>query len=646
MSAQRVVKTPQSLKEIEKFIAESTIDYEDATNVHELRLQAYRTAFDAIMEELKTYRPVLAKIKMAYDASLNDAKETKRELDDTRQALLVISEKCEAKLAEHKQSQVQSLVEAKQEAEQLKNTIKQYQQDKEWYQAQVDKLKLELSETYKQYRDERDARKILVAELRSQQASDTNEVDAKEKQKDAEQNKEGLDPTKLALALEVARSDLKRITDELFNVKADYGDVVPRRDFETNQLKLERVEAEMGKMTNDFDKLQSDHQALLSTQKDVQKERDEYFKQADLLRKDATPRPNWKELAQAWPEGSDDWQTRTKDLTSAENVQFLAKQFQKNDAVHTIPVRGSSEEVPLHLRFEGPDPENVENNHVHNRNLDRVQLSMWIDAIWSAKVAIKGQEDNLSTVFLGVLNDQFKGCEAVVAEYAYSIDYGLERFSDEPHIRLFADILYGRLHESIKYRHDFVIATARTAISAEAAEMKRHGTHLDSNIVFDTMRKCFPLKADEDLDQIRAILEQFEEEDHSKDILSQTVGEETTDLGKYQYLFSQDEFGKRSKFLKMIVAQEEHAKENFISELEMMFEGFTETTFGDVVEAIRKLDPEKTPDDLKATIAAAFHVKTYSEAKEFGGTIACSRVLDGLRNAGVFRAGKPKDMAR
>ena len=172
-----VVKTPQSLKEIEKFIADSTLDYENATNVNELRLQAYRTAFDAIMEELKTYRPVLAKIKAAYDASLNDAKETRRELDDTRQALLVISEKCEAKLAEHKQSENQNLLNSREEVKNLKLKIKEFEENKEWFQSQVDKLKLDLSDTYKLYRDERDARKILVSELRSQQAAESGEIE-------------------------------------------------------------------------------------------------------------------------------------------------------------------------------------------------------------------------------------------------------------------------------------------------------------------------------------------------------------------------------------------------------------------------------------------------------------------------------------
>ena len=48
-----VVKTPQSLKEIEKFIADSTVDYENATNVNDLRLQAYRTQGCCVFTQLR-----------------------------------------------------------------------------------------------------------------------------------------------------------------------------------------------------------------------------------------------------------------------------------------------------------------------------------------------------------------------------------------------------------------------------------------------------------------------------------------------------------------------------------------------------------------------------------------------------------------
>merc|ERR1712176_1157245 len=91
-------KSPTTLKDIETFIAESISGFENATNINELRLQTYRTAFDAIMEELKTYRPILAKIKEAYDISLSDAREVRKELSETQQNILLINENCEARL--------------------------------------------------------------------------------------------------------------------------------------------------------------------------------------------------------------------------------------------------------------------------------------------------------------------------------------------------------------------------------------------------------------------------------------------------------------------------------------------------------------------------------------------------------------------
>ena len=128
-TASEALKTPKSLKEIERFLEES-MTFEDCMNTDELKLQTYRTAFDAIMQELKTYRPVLSKIKQAYDSSLNKTYQTQRELDDTRQSLLLISEKCEAKLAANKQSQIKQIVLAKKECDELKKIIKQHESDK------------------------------------------------------------------------------------------------------------------------------------------------------------------------------------------------------------------------------------------------------------------------------------------------------------------------------------------------------------------------------------------------------------------------------------------------------------------------------------------------------------------------------------
>lgn len=45
----------------------------------------------------------------------------------------------------------------------------------------------------------------------------------------------GEDPVKLAVALKMARQDLARTQMELNTMKANFGDVVPRRDFEMQE---------------------------------------------------------------------------------------------------------------------------------------------------------------------------------------------------------------------------------------------------------------------------------------------------------------------------------------------------------------------------------------------------------------------------
>merc|ERR1711972_811822 len=114
-------------------------------------------------------------------------------------------------------------------------------------------------------------------------AAESGEI---EKSKNEENNnEESLDPVKLKLALEVAREDLKKLTDELFRVKSDYGDVVPRRDFESLQVVHEKLKETNETVETEFEKLKSEHTILMDTQAQIQTERDDYCKQADVLRK-------------------------------------------------------------------------------------------------------------------------------------------------------------------------------------------------------------------------------------------------------------------------------------------------------------------------------------------------------------------------
>merc|ERR1712167_359464 len=125
-----------------------------------------------------------------------------------------------------------------------------------------------------------------------------------------------------------------------------------------------------------------------------------------------------------------------------------------------------------------------------DRNFERSEISAWIDKIWAAKSAKKSSSDgDLQQVFIDVLNKHFNSCESVVFEYAYSLDYGIEKFSDEPHIKTFGDILYKRIHESILFRHNNVISQVRTTLSALATAFKAENQTLDKVSICHALQK-------------------------------------------------------------------------------------------------------------------------------------------------------------
>ena len=180
----------------------------------------------------------------------------------------------------------------------LHKQISEFKQNKEWYQAQIDQLKLDLSKTYEEYRNERDARKILVSELRALQAQNADSAAFQS----GSVGEKGHDPVALALQLDVCKEDLKRATNELARVRADYGDVVPKREFEEQTKVLEAKGEKLEFLEADFEKLHAEHQTLLELHQQISKERNEFLEQSELLRREATPRPSWDELKNVWPE--------------------------------------------------------------------------------------------------------------------------------------------------------------------------------------------------------------------------------------------------------------------------------------------------------------------------------------------------------
>ena len=66
-----------------------------------------------------------------------------------------------------------------------------------------------------------------------------------------------------------AQDDLTRATQELITMKADYGDVVPRRDFYILEENFEAMKEKLAQTESDYNQLKEEHTSLLDIHEQV-----------------------------------------------------------------------------------------------------------------------------------------------------------------------------------------------------------------------------------------------------------------------------------------------------------------------------------------------------------------------------------------
>jgi len=79
-------------------------------------------------------------------------------------------------------------------------------------------------------------------------------------------------------------------TQRLNEMIANYGDVIPRRDFEGLEKKFAEFSENTETMKKDLSTLQAEHNALLEVHNQVLKQRDEFYTECETLRRSSTPR--------------------------------------------------------------------------------------------------------------------------------------------------------------------------------------------------------------------------------------------------------------------------------------------------------------------------------------------------------------------
>ncbi|XP_070763176.1 translin-associated factor X-interacting protein 1 [Enoplosus armatus] len=255
-------RKPQLLMHLESYVNKElhTISFHEP-RFQELKLQVYRDVFGCFIKEFKTYRPLLSAIKKEYEKTLACQRDQIRELEPLRSRLRLVTEECDRKIQARWAEEQAEIGALKREKQQLQRDTEAMREKEKAMQAVVDRLQSELSNQYLQYREERDARKLLIWQL-----NDLTRGFVKEEHP-ADEVTEAKDPVELQLALRVCREDLTKAQEELNTMKAEYWDVVPRRDWDTLEQTHRQTLLQMKTLQGDFDQLKSEYDTLLELHK-------------------------------------------------------------------------------------------------------------------------------------------------------------------------------------------------------------------------------------------------------------------------------------------------------------------------------------------------------------------------------------------
>uniref|UniRef100_H3B8E0 Translin associated factor X interacting protein 1 n=1 Tax=Latimeria chalumnae TaxID=7897 RepID=H3B8E0_LATCH len=603
---------PRFLEQLEAYLRKE-LQALDLTkpNAQELKLQAYREVFEYFIEDFRTYKPLLSAIKNEYDITLAHLREQIRSLEPLKAKLVTVSQQCDQKILALREEEREEIRALKNEKLNLLKIITNVKKDQVYLQAQVIKLQEELSALYIRYREESDARKLLIADI--------NDLRRQKEESNMAAEDKAEDSVKLRLALKVAREDLTKVQMELNIMKADYGDVVPRRDFEILEKKYNDIITKTRVEQVETEQLKQEYDILLEVHQQITHQRDKFSTELEHLKRSSTPRPDWSKCAALIPGGAEEWEILSEGCSSDQQVDVLlavlgGKIMPQKDF---FDGRSIFKKYVMFHRFQ------LNLNSVRPHIISILNL---VNPAWrpprQARRQKKGKRSSFPDFFHSFLQKKFP--ESTV-EWAYNIYEGCKVHREDEFIYLFYCILTGKkLDEEIYHGQIQLISNLLTEFAiADSSEL---GTFTCEEFS-QTLRTVFPLKTPE---QIQKLVE----------AAALQLGS-IQDTVNYKALFMEDEEGKSGVFPTVLRHQQIEEKQAYLQDLKAQFENAEEITGSDLKAAFTTIDPCIEEKTLDTYISQAF--PTAKENCEEAGPMSLNIVLQRLQASNINRTG-PKEI--
>ncbi|NXJ83875.1 TXIP1 protein, partial [Trogon melanurus] len=544
-------------------------------NSQELKLQPYREIFEFFIDNFKTYKPLLSAIKNEYEVTLAHQKKTIRALEPLKATVATISEECTQQILALQEKEKDEISTLKHEKHRLLKLIDDMREEMCSLRTQVEHLQTSVAKEYARYLDERDAHKLLLVRLNEMlnERLDTTHHQG--------EDVKGEDVVKLTLALKVARQDLTRTQVKLNQTLADYGDVVPRKDFESLEKKYSDLLEEMTTLQNDFEQLRQEQKTLLEIHRETAKERDSFSTELQRIQHNHTPRPNWPKCSEVIPGGADRWGCLAEGKSSDQLVDVLLEEIGTAvlKEIDVFPGWGNSEEVPAYLRQEG---------EVKNKKLTKKDVVNILKDVWKEKIALEqqaGKRSSLPEFFLGYLQKKYGN--AAATEWSYTLYENMRLCRSNHVLSSFYNILTGKVGEEQYHGQNQLISNLQKALAA--CDSSDSGFLTGAHVA---MREAFPLKRKESIQELV---------DASRYKL-----DDADSLINYMSLFEEDEEGNPEPFVAKLRSQYIREQQEYLGQLKDKLRDLTEVKADDLKAAFHTIDPTIDAQTLDTYIGLAY----------------------------------------
>uniref|UniRef100_A0A8D0EW41 Translin-associated factor X-interacting protein 1 N-terminal domain-containing protein n=1 Tax=Strix occidentalis caurina TaxID=311401 RepID=A0A8D0EW41_STROC len=579
------IPKPRYLKQLESYLRKELQSLDLTENCsQELKLQPYREIFESFIEDFKTYKPLLTAIKNEYEVTLAHQKKTIRALEPLKAMVTTVSEECSRQILALQEKEKDEINMLKQEKQHLLKFIDNMKEENNSLQTQVERLRTSVAEEYTRYLNEHGARKLLLAKL-----NDLHDEQL-DKTRRQVQDVKGEDVVKLTLALKIARQDLTKAQLKMNTIIADYGDVVPRKHFESLEKKYSDLLQEMKTLQKDFDQLHKEYEILLDIHRETAEERDNFCAELQRVRHNCTPRPNWAKCSEVIPGGAERWGCLAEGKTSDELVDVLLEEIGTGllKQINAFPGWGKGDNVPVYLRHEG---------EVKNKKLTKKDMVNILKDVWKEKIALEQQ------FFLSCL--QKKHGDAAF-QWSYTLHENMRLCRSNHVLSSFYDVLTGKVGNP----------------QASAAPLPRH-LCCDRQQAREAFLS-FPLKRQESIQELV---------DASRYQL-----DSTEDLIDYISLFKEDEEGNAGPFVAKLRSQYVREKQEYLSQLKTKLGDLIEVKADDLKTAFCTIDPGIDDQTLDTYIDLAYQGGRERPDQE---TVPVETALERLLAGDVRRVGPP-----